>query len=370
MNEAASSRPPYHVILPAFLNLNLNLNLTRMFRTLLSLLAIVILAGCSRPGDSEARRAHELLEGGRFEEARTLLDSSLKQTPDSPALRQERLHLALLLGQPEIAAAEARQIIRLNPKAQPYREPLKDRLPAVRANALKALALDPPEKPSPDSIIKAGFKDPDPTVRREAAEATRILDSKEAIRILRTAAKDSDWLTRAAAARLYGQRGDTTLIPDLFRMLQDADSYVRRFARRSLLELADKAKPEAYLPSLKSKDRTTQIVAALALVRLNDGRGAEVLLAEISNPLGIERIECVKAISKLVDPRVVPALRTATGDKDPEVRVVSLIALGLLKDKDSAPLLKKISADPAAPTDVKLAAAKALDLLQKPVETP
>ncbi len=370
MNEAASSRPPYHGNLPAFLNLNLNLNLTRMFRTLLSLLAIVILAGCSRPGDSEARRAHELLEGGRFEEARTLLDTSLKQTPDSPALRQERLHLALLLGQPEIAAAEARQIIRLNPKAQPYREPLKDRLPAVRANALKALALDPPEKPSPDSIIKAGFKDPDPTVRREAAEATRILDSKEAIRILRTAAKDSDWLTRATAARLYGQRGDTTLIPDLFRMLQDADSYVRRFARRSLLELADKAKPEAYLPSLKSKDRTTQIVAALALVRLNDGRGAEVLLAEISNPLGIERIECVKAISKLVDPRVVPALRTATGDKDPEVRVVSLIALGLLKDKDSAPLLKKISADPGSPKEVKLAAAKALDLLTKPADQP
>jgi HEAT repeat protein len=370
MNEAASSRPPYHVILPAFLNLNLNLNLTRMFRTLLSLLAIGILAGCSRPGDSEARRAHELLEGGRFEEARTLLDTSLKQTPDSPALRQERLHLALLLGQPEIAAAEARQIIRLNLKAQPYREPLKDRLPAVRANALKALALDPPEKPSPDSIIKAGFKDPDPTVRREAAEATRILDSKEAIRILRTAAKDSDWLTRATAARLYGQRGDTTLIPDLFRMLQDADSYVRRFARRSLLELADKAKPEAYLPSLKSKDRTTQIVAALALVRLNDGRGAEVLLAEISNPLGIERIECVKAISKLVDPRVVPALRTATGDKDPEVRVVSLIALGLLKDKDSAPLLKKISADPGSPKEVKLAAAKALDLLTKPADQP
>jgi HEAT repeat protein len=93
-------------------------------------------------------------------------------------------------------------------------------------------------------------------------------------------------------------------------------------------------------------------------------------LAEISNPLGIERIECVKAMSKLVDPRVVPALRTATGDKDPEVRVVSLIALGLLKDKDSAPLFKKISADSSAPKDVKLAAAKALDLLTKPADQP
>ncbi|MEY5063016.1 MAG: hypothetical protein RLZZ112_980 [Verrucomicrobiota bacterium] len=341
-----------------------------MFRSLLCLLAIVILAGCSRPGDSEARRAHELLESGRFEEARALLDTSLKKNPDNPALRQERLHLALLLGQPEIAAAEARQILRLNPKAQPYRRPLEDRLPAVRANALKALALDPPGRPSPGSLIKAGLRDPDPTVRREAAEATRILASQEALKILRSAAKDSDWLTRATAARLFGQRGNPDLIPDLFRMLQDADSYVRRFARRSLLELAEKAKPEAYLPSLKSRDRTTQIVAALALVRLQDGRGAEVLLTEISNPLGIERAECVKAVSKLVDPHVVPALRTATGYKDPEVRVVSLIALGLLKDKDSVPLFKKISADPSSPKDVKLAAAKALDLLTKPTDQP
>ena len=341
-----------------------------MLRVLLSLLAILSLGSCSKPGDSEARRAHELLEAGRFEEARTLIDTSLKETPDSPSLRQERLHLALLLGQPEIAAGEASQILRLNPKAQPYRRPLEDRLPAVRANALKALALDPPDRPSLGSMIKAGLKDPDPTVRREAAEATRILDSKEAIKILRTAVKDSDWLTRATAARLFGQRGNPDLIPDLFKMLQDADSYVRRFARRSLLELAEKAKPEAYLPSLKSPDRTTQIVAALALVRLNDGRGAEVLLTEIANPLGIERVECVKAVSRLVDPRVVPALRTATGDKDPEVRVVSLIALGLLKDKDSAPLMKKISADPASPKEVKLAAAKALDLLTKPADQP
>ena len=341
-----------------------------MFSALLSLLAIFSLAGCTRPGDSQARRAHELLEAGRFEEARTLIDSSLKETPESANLRQERMHLALLLGQPEIAAAEARQILRSNPKAQPYRRPLEDRLPAVRANALKALALDPLDRPAPATLIKAGLKDPDPTVRREAAEATRILESKEAIRILRSAAKDSDWLTRATAARLFGQRGDPSLVPDLFAMLQDPDSYVRRFARRSLLELAEKTKADAYLSSLRSSDRTTQIVAALALVRLNDGRGADILLAEIANPLGIERVECVKAVSKLVDPRVVPALRTATGDKDPEVRVVSLIALGLLKDKESAVLFKKISADPASPKDVKLAAAKALDLLSKPNDQP
>jgi ribosomal-protein-alanine acetyltransferase len=38
------------------------------------------------------------------------------------------------------------------------------------------------------------------------------------------------------------------------------------------------------------------VVAALALARLNDGRGLNILLEEMANPLGIERTEGVKSI--------------------------------------------------------------------------
>ena len=110
--------------------------------------------------------------------------------------------------------------------------------------------------------------------------------------------------------------------------------------------------------------------AALALARLNDGRGIEILLAEIANPMGIERVEAVKSASRVRDPRVLPALRTATGDTDPEVRVVALIALGLLQDKESSALLKKIYADPTAPRPVHLAAGKAIELLTQPPAKP
>jgi hypothetical protein len=149
-------------------------------------------------------------------------------------------------------------------------------------------------------------------------------------------------------------------------MLQDKDSYVRRFARRSLLELSTLAKPDAYLPALQSKDRTTQVVAALALARLNDGRGLDILLAEMANPLGIERIECVKSAVRIQDPRVLPAARAATSDQDSQVRMVALIALGLLQDKESAPLMKKIQSDVSTPQEVRLAAGKALELLSQP----
>ncbi|MCX6936249.1 MAG: HEAT repeat domain-containing protein, partial [Verrucomicrobia bacterium] len=348
------------------LNLHLPLNLLEM-RIAHACLLSLLLVGCSRPDARLARDVHQLLDEGKLQQAQDNLNTALRQFPESIDLRQERLHLNLLAGQPELAAAEARQILLTSPIAQPYRKPLHDPSPAVRSLALRAFALDPPARPSPISVIHAALKDPDPAVRREAIDATRILSQPDAIPLLRQSAKDSDWLTRAAAARLLGSRADPSVIPDLFSMLGDRDSYVRRFARRSLLELATQSTPQAYLPALKSKDRTTQVVAALALARLNDGRGLDILLAEVINPLGIERVEVVKSAVRVKDPRVVPAIRNATGDTDPEIRVVALIALGLLHDKDSASLMKKISTDSSAPKEVRLAASKALELLTQPL---
>jgi HEAT repeat protein len=43
--------------------------------------------------------------------------------------------------------------------------------------------------------------------------------------------------------------------------------------------------------------------------------------------------------------------------------MVALIALGLLHDKESTPLIKRIAADSTAPKEVRLAAGKALELL-------
>jgi len=326
-------------------------------------IAVCLLSSCSRPDGAVARRIHQLLQEGKIQQAQESLQEGFRQFPDSTDLRQERLHLNLLAGQPELAAAEARQILQAKPSAQPYRLPLSDSSPAIRSLALRAFALDPPNHPSPLGILRNALKDTDPTVRREAVEASRILSTPEALPLLREASKDSDWLTRSISARLLGSRNDPSAIPDLFKMLGDRDSYVRRFARRSLLELATKTTPDAYLPALESKDRTTQVVAALALARLNDGRGLNILLAEVANPLGIERVEVVKSAVRIQDPRVLPAVRNATGDQDPEVRMVALIALGLLHDKESTPLIKRIAADSTAPKEVRLAAGKALELL-------
>jgi|GEM_PF-784895 len=337
-----------------------------LLATPLALPIVLSLSSCSKPDGRLAQRAHQLLDEGKLQQAQDSIQDGFRQFPESIALRQERLHLNLLAGQPELAAAEAHQILQTDPSAQPYRLPLRDPSPAIRSLAVRAFALDPPSRPSPPGVLKNALRDPDPTVRREAIEATRILSPSQASPLLRQATQDADWLTRASAARLLGSRADPSAIPTLFSMLQDKDSYVRRFARRSLLELSTSAKPDAYLPSLQSQDRTTQVIAALALARLNDGRGLDTLLAEIANPLGIERIECVKSAVRIQDPRILPAVRSATADSDTQVRMVALIALGLLKDKESAPLMKKIGSDSSSPQEVRLAAGKALELLSQP----
>jgi len=337
-----------------------------MRSVLACLLLATLLSACSRPDQRLSREAHQLIGRGKIQEAQEKIEAGLRQFPNSPDLRQERMYLHLLAGQAELAAAEARQILQTNPSARPYRNFLRDSSPAVRCSALRAWALDPPHGTIPAQILQEALHDSDPTVRREAIEVTRLLQNSEALPLLRHAARDSDWLTRAAAARLLGTRADPQALPDLFSLLADRDSYVRRFARRSLLELAGQAKPDAYVSALSSQDRTTQVVAALALARLNDGRGLEILLGEMANPLGIERVEAVKSAARIQDPRVLPAIRNAADDADTEVRMVALIALGLLQDKESAPLLKKIYADPATPKQIHLAAGKAIELLSLP----
>ena len=336
-----------------------------MYTALSAFVLALLLTSCSQPDGRIAQSAHQLLEQGKLQQAQESLQDGFRQFPQSIALRQERLHLNLLAGQPELAAAEAHQILQTQPSAQPYRLPLRDPSHAIRSLAVRAFALAPPQHPSPLSVLRTALRDPDPTVRRESIEATRILTTSQATPLLRQATQDPDWLTRASAARLLGNRADPSAIPTLFSMLQDKDSYVRRFARRSLLELSTMAKPDAYLPALQSKDRTTQVVAALALARLNDGRGLDILLAEMANPLGVERIEGVKSAVRIQDPRILPAVRAATSDQDSQVRMVALIALGLLQDKESAPLMKKIQSDTSAPQEVRLAAGKALELLSQ-----
>lgn len=329
------------------------------------LFLVLLLSACSRPDQRLAREAHRFIGQGKIQQAQEKIELGLLQFPESPALRQERMVLYLLAGQAELAAAEARQILQADPSFQPYRNPLRNPSAAVRCTALRAIALDPPHGTIPTGALQVALHDSDPVVRREAVEATRLLQNSEALPLLRQAAQDSDWLTRAAAARLLGTRADPQALPDLFSLLSDRDSYVRRFARRSLLELAGQAQPQGYVPALSSPDRTTQVVAALALARINDARGLEILLAEMANPMGIERVEVVKSAARIRDSRVLPAIRTATGDADPEVRVVALIALGLLQDKESFPLLKKIQTDPTSPRQVQLAAGKAVELLSQ-----
>ena len=110
----------------------------------LALPIVFFLSSCSKPDGRLAQRAHQLLDEGKLQQAQDSIQDGFRQFPESIALRQERLHLNLLAGQPELAAAEAHQILQTDPSAQPYRLPLRDPSPAIRSLAVRAFALDHP----------------------------------------------------------------------------------------------------------------------------------------------------------------------------------------------------------------------------------
>jgi len=102
------------------------------------LLLGLILSACSRPEQRLTREAHRLIEQGKIQQAQEMIETGLRQFPDNPDLRQERMHIHLLSGQAELAAAEARQILQTHPSFQPYRSALRDPSAAVRCSAVRA----------------------------------------------------------------------------------------------------------------------------------------------------------------------------------------------------------------------------------------
>ena len=95
-----------------------------------------------------------------------------------------------------------------------------------------------------DPSVLPALKDPDATVRGEAALSLRKLKARSAIPELTGALKNADDHVRGSAGYALGLIGDVTVMPQLRVALSDESVFVRAVAVESLQKLGDKtAKP-------------------------------------------------------------------------------------------------------------------------------
>ncbi len=185
-------------------------------------------------------------------------------------------------------------------------------------------------------VVINGLSNPDQTTRRASAEILSYLSAPQATASLVIALGDLDAEVRAASLRALAKAKAQNALLDVALLLKDADPAVRVQAVETVRELAGYAPGvrDAVEPLLEDESPEVRARAAVALLKLGEharGHGPEGQL-----------------------------LRTMAALGAVEERVSALTALGDWGDAEAFTLIEMELADAAAPTPVRVAAARAL----------
>jgi len=256
-----------------------------------------------------------------------------------------------------------------------------DKILRKGAVGVLGLAADPKSKlfdQTVDALINA-TKDSDDDVRHAAVSALdTIKDPRVVPRVvppLIAALKDSAWSTRFEAASALGEKNDVRAVGPLFDAIGDSKKIVSDAAHDALVDLvvhhdAD-GKPDSvvkaddFVPHLTDTNEKISMTAAECMGLLGDARAVPVLLKLATSTDGDIRLNAVKGLGEAGDKAALPTLRQGLKDPNLNMRGWSIIGLGRLKDEDSLIDLEHIATDDAQPTNIRQAAAAAVDEIKK-----
>lgn len=201
----------------------------------------------------------------------------------------------------------------------------------VRRNAVRSLGRI--ARTTTLRTLVERLHDDDPTVREFAVIAISEIDGDEANAILRDAINNSYPEVRFQAVQSCVERSPKQWEKAVRERIGDNDPRVRAIAAYALGVIGDKAARRALLRVLDDSDREVRHQAALALAKLGDERGVSILHDALS---------------------------------DPSILFESLQALADLKAKGSVDRIARLTQGFFRPMIVKVAAARALVLLDDP----
>ncbi len=243
--------------------------------------------------------------------------------------------------------------------------------------------LDAEDRRQVDSpAVKAAAGDKSPSLRERAATAYGRIQSPHVINSLIELAKDKDAKVRAAAAFSLGQFGWKAEFADgregeiqlvLLGMADDKDTDVRVRAVEALGKIALDKTPDLMLPLLLHADAKMRAAAVYSLFRhrmVLRLRDPEKEIKEIPAPVFEQLVKLTEDkdvqvkqnvayyFARNADARAETAVAALTLSKDHWTRLYAVMALGKMKAKKSTAALEKAIKDKES--DVRVAALLAL----------
>ena len=166
---------------------------------------------------------------------------------------------------------------------------------------------------------------------------------------------------RARVIGALGDRGDAAALPAVLEAARKGPPNVRLAAIRALKRLGDGSAVPVLLAAAAPADGETARVGRATLAEL-EGEGVNrVIAATLARDRGKLRPVLIPVLIDLVGQRritsAVPSLREASRDKNPEIRLAAIKALGHTVTLDELSLLTARLADPGTPRETAAAQA-------------
>jgi HEAT repeat protein len=204
----------------------------------------------------------------------------------------------------------------------------------------------------PDDEILALLQKKDPGSRKRALQAIRAIPDRNlrAQLLLEIVYQEDARLTLESLALMAELGGPEAINLALTVLGAKGPPWLKRAAADLLSDLGDLTA----LPKLESAyaegNRFTKTGAAVALLRLGDGRAFNEILTgasqDLVSPDGGQRQGAVEVLGRLGTSEVLPLLSQALGDSNSRIRQEAADALGWTLLPEAIPLLEKMLKDP------------------------
>ncbi|MCS6294667.1 MAG: HEAT repeat domain-containing protein [Nitrospira sp.] len=208
--------------------------------------------------------------------------------------------------------------------------------PLMLFSTLSGCYVDVPPA-DPESVsrrLSELLGDPDPEVRRTAAEALGKIGHQSANSTLIAALADRDPRVRATAALALGRVNDQMSGAALVEHLEDPSEAVRRASALALGEVGVSAAHEGQiLQALRNSDVSTRVAASLALLSLDTVSFSTDLVAGLKDSDPQVRQGVAAVLGETGDVRSLPSLvGLLKNDADAGVRAEAAFRLGKVGD--------------------------------------
>ena len=175
----------------------------------------------------------------------------------------------------------------------------------------------------------AALSDPDPLVRRQAAEALGRMSDPRSVEPLIDGLSDPDPLIRRQIIQALGKIKDPRAIDPLIKILIDTDEkpYIRATAAEALGSIQQDIAVNALISALYDEHWVVRSRAVQALGKIKDPRAVDSLIGRLKDGDATVRGYAAQALGELKDARAVEPLKAALEDGSLTVRKKAAQAL-------------------------------------------